>query len=155
MSWFAGALTVYNIISERQNMQDMIDRIAGPTERSISNIEDYKRDQTEFYGRQEGIHRTDDEIFQKNLIDTLSYNVEQSSNKTVGASNMEFSNANIMYQNFVDQGSTAYGREITDQNQAGLQRAQNLLQMSYDADAATNKIIGDAAKMGYISTRYA
>ena len=40
MSWFAGAVTVYNIISERQTMQNMIDRIAGPTERSISNIED-------------------------------------------------------------------------------------------------------------------
>ena len=68
---------------------------------------------------------------------------------------MEFSNANIMHQNFVDQGSTAYGREITDQNQAGLQRAENLLQMSYDSDAAINRIVGDAAKMGYRSTRYA
>ena len=155
MSWVTAGLTVYNMISERRNMQKMIDRITGPTDRAIANIEDYKNDQTKFFGRQERIHNTDDEIFQKNLIDTLSYNVEQSLNKTVGASNMEFSNANIMHENFVDQGGTAYGREITDQNQASLQRAQNLLQMSYDSDAAINRIVGDAAKMGYVNTRYA
>jgi len=150
--WTAAALgfTTYSYFKDSKATQDMIDNMKPITDTSLRDVDENLRSTKRFYGKQHRITGIDDDIYTRDLINSISGNVHSAADATVGIANMEYSaGAESKFSRGTDSAQKGFGREMTNIKQDEEQRGQSLLQAMYDSKRTRNMIIADATRAGY------
>ena len=145
------ALTAgYSWWSSKQSAIRLRDSIKPSTDRGLQAIDRQVGADIEFNRRQESIFTREGRILGRDLSNRFSSNITSLKDQTVGASNMMYSaSAQDKVRQGTREGATEMGQWEMQSILNRQQRDQNLLQRHYDAFAARNRIIGDAARAGY------